>query len=324
MAKITPPQEENRKSNLKQIAKVVLYPVVLVRRWFLRKRENWLAENRPQKLAAMKYKHQMGGKELNWDNPQDLNEKINWLKFNTDLTEWTRLSDKYRVREYIKERGREDLLVPLYGCWEKAENIDFDALPDKFVLKTNHGCGTVMLVEEKSKINLPEVRKELNSWLKIKFGVRTVEPQYVNIKPLLIAEELLDNDNPSSTSLVDYKVWCLDGKAYCFMICANRVIETGTDLYFYDLDWNPLPEMLSGSHKDNKINIEKPQCLGELIKAAEDLAKGHPEVRVDFYIVNNRIYFGEMTFTSLGGYMDYISPEYLLKMGRLVTLPKPS
>lgn len=316
--------KEKRKSKLKQTAKVVLYPFVLARRWFLSKRENWLAVNRPQELAALKYMQQMGGKELNWGDPQDLNEKINWLKFNTDLTEWTRLSDKYRVREYIKERGREDLLVPIYGCWEKAEDIDFNTLPDKFVLKTNHGCGTVMLVEDKSKLNLKEIRKELNSWLKIKFGVRTVEPQYVNIKPLLIAEKLLDNDNSESSSLVDYKVWCFDGKAYCIMVCANRIIGVGMNLCFYDLNWNPLPDMLSGHHKDDRIYIEKPQCLEELIRDAEDLAKGHPEVRVDFYIVNNKIYFGEMTFTSLGGYMDYISPEYLLEMGRLVTLPKPN
>lgn len=309
-------------SKNKRILKKILFPAVKARDLYVKLRDLWLAKSNPRKLAGIRYKYMMGGKKLNWDNPQDLNEKINWLKFNTDLSEWTRLSDKYRVREYLKERGREDLLVKLYGVWENAEDIDFDTLPERFVFKSNHGCGTIMLVEDKNHLDIPKVRKELNKWLKKKYGFLTVEPQYLSIKPCLIAEELLENDNPNSTSLVDYKVWCLDGKVYSIMICGNRVLDKGTELSFYDLDWNLIPDMVAGSHSMNKIIIDKPECLAELIKAAEELSKGHPEVRVDFYIVNNKIYFGEMTFTSLGGYMDYIAPKYLNEMGAKITLPK--
>lgn len=306
----------------RETLRVIFYPLVLIKRNCTRRIDRWMSTRDPHRLASRMYKRSMHGKTLDWEYPKDLNEKINWLKFNTDLTEWTRLSDKYRVRDYIKECGREDLLVKLYGVWEDANDIDFDKLPEKFVLKTNHGCGTVLLVRDKKELKIPQLRKQLNSWLKIKFGVWTVEPQYIGIKPLIIAEEMLENDNPNSTSLVDYKVWCFNGEPYCFMICANRVIEKGMETSFYDLNWNFIPDLLAGTHKNNKVIIEKPNCLPELIQAARDLSKGHPEVRVDFYIINNRIYFGEMTFTSLGGYMDYISPKYLNEMGALVTLPQ--
>lgn len=309
-----------KESKTKKILRIVFFPLVWLRRQYLHYYTLWQGRHHPKKLASKIYKGVMG-KDLDWDNPKDLNEKINWMKFNTDLSEWTRLSDKYRVREYLKERGREDLLVKLYGVWEKADDIDFDTLPDKFVLKSNHGCGTVILVNDKKKLNIPRARKQMNNWLRHEYGILTAEPQYINIKPLIIAEELLENDNRESTSLVDYKVFCLDGEPYCILVCANRVIGKGTDLAFYDLEWEPIPDMLSGGHADIHISVNRPSCLDDLLLAAKQLSKGHPEVRVDFYIVRNRIYFGEMTFTSLGGYMDYIAPKYLNEMGALVSLP---
>ena len=308
---------------VKRVLKVLLFPLVLIRRQFLKAREMWYARHNPKKLANIKYKANYG-KDINWDNPKNLYEKINWMKFNTDLTEWARLSDKYLVREYVKERGREDLLINLLGVWERAEDIDFDNLPNSFVLKSNHGSGTVLVVHDKSKLNIPKVRKELNKWLGFTFGIDTAEPHYMLIKPLLLAEELLTNDCKQSTSLVDYKVWCLNGKPYCFMICANRVLGRGMEMAYYDMNWKQIPEMLTGHHKNDneKVIIDKPKCLPELIKAAEDLSKGHPEVRVDFYVVNDRVYFGEMTFTSYGAYENCIAPKYLEEMGSLVTLPE--
>lgn len=309
-----------KKSFMKRFLITVFYPIIWLRRKYLLRKELEFAKADPKATASRRYKKAMG-KDLDWDNPKDLNEKINWMKFNTDLSEWTRLSDKYRVREYLKERGREDLLVKLYGVWENADDIDFDKLPDRFVLKSNHGCGTVIIVNDKSALDTSSVRKQMNGWLNKSFGILTVEPQYTNIKPLLIAEELLENDNPNSTSLVDYKVFCLNGEPYCILVCANRIIGKGTELAFYDLDWNPIPDMLYGSHANNHVSIDPPNCLPDLLLASKQLSRGHPEVRVDFYIVHNQIYFGEMTFTSLGGYMDYIAPYYLQEMGKLVSLP---
>lgn len=303
----------------KRIIKIVFFPLVWLRREFFHCVTVWQGKHHPQKLASKLYKDTMG-KDLDWDNPKDLNEKINWMKFNTDLSEWTRLSDKYRVREYLKERGREDLLVKLFGVWENANDIDFNALPDKFVLKSNHGCGTVILVKDKNTLDIPSVRKQMNDWLKHSYGTLTAEPHYLNIKPLLIAEELLENDNPDSTSLIDYKVFCVEGEIYCIMVCANRTFGKGMKAMFYDTDWNPKPEMLAGAHTQDKVSIPRPSCLEELLKAAKDLSKGHHFVRADFYISKGKVYFGEMTFTPRGGYTDTVSYPHLLQMGSMVKI----
>lgn len=308
-----------KKSLTKSIIKTLFFPFVWLRRIIVHHVILWQGKHRPQKRASKLYKRAMG-KDLDWDNPKDLNEKINWMKFNTDLSEWTRLSDKYRVREYLKERGREDLLVKLYGVWENANDIDFDALPENFVLKSNHGCGTVILVKDKNTINKPVVRQQMNDWLKRSYGILTAEPHYLNIKPLLIAEELLENDNQNSKSLVDYKLFCVEGEVYCIMVCADRAIGKGMKAMFYDTDWNPKPEMLAGAHVNDNVCIPKPSCLDELLKAARDLSKGHHFVRVDFYISKGKVYFGEMTFTPRGGYTNTVSYPHLLQMGTQIKL----
>lgn len=303
-----------------KLLRFFLFPIIWSRRKIYERNRMSLGKSNPKELASILYKRVMK-KDLDWNNPKDLNEKINWLKFNTDISVWSRLSDKYAVREYVRERGCEDLLVDIYGAWEKAEDIDFTNLPDRFVLKANNGCGTVLLVNDKNALSIRRVRRICKKWLKSKFGYYTAEIQYPPIKPMIIAEEYLVNDQSSSSSIVDYKVFCFDGNPYCVLVCANRIIGKKTEMTFYDLDWNKIPDMLDGTHKNNYVSIDKPKCLQELLHSASLLAQGHPEVRVDFYIVNNRVYFGEMTFTSLGGYMDYISPKYLEEMGNLVTLP---
>lgn len=261
------------------------------------------------------------GYDMDWKNPQDYNEKINWMKFNYDTSEWTRLADKIRVRDYVKERIGEEVLPEIYGIWKKAEEIDFDALPSKFVLKTNHGCGTVIPVPDKSKLDIKQACQQLNAWAKQKFGYYTVEPHYLKIKPLIYAEELLENDADFSSSLVDYKVFCLGGKPYCILVCSDRLLGKHTNLTFYDLNWNQILELPTGKHLGESKPIPKPDCLNQLLDCAEKLAAGHPQIRVDFYIVLGKIYFGEMTFTSQGGFMDYISREYSLKMGQLIPIP---
>ena len=261
------------------------------------------------------------GYDINWENPQTLNEKINWMKFNYDTTEWTRLADKYLVREYVKERIGDNVLPQLYGVWSQSRDIDINALPSKFILKTNHGCGTVIPVHDKLELDLNTTKDILDKWLNTRYGYKTVEPHYLSIKPLIIAEELLENDAPFSSSLVDYKVFCLSGKPYCVLVCTDRVLREHTNLSFYNCNWEPMSGMLSGRHKGEGKQIPRPSCLFQLLEYASMLAQGHPQVRVDFYIVNNKIYFGEMTFTSQGGYMDYISRDYSLEMGQLINIP---
>ena len=261
-------------------------------------------------------------------NPQDLNEKILYLKLFSDTSQWTQLADKYQVREYVKSCGLESILIPLYGAWERVEDIPFDELPQKFILKANNGDGKGTNVKvDKAKMKEADwvlLRERLQGWLDAKhIGSLSGEPQYRGIKPMILAEELLPC-NEGETSLVDYKLWSFNGEPYSFFICSERQ-EDGyhATVDCYDLEWNRYPEnMLASPHMTVATKaIPRPACLDEMIDAARKLSKPFPEVRVDLYAVNGKLYFGEMTFTSLGGMMDFYTPEYLLEMGRHVTLP---
>ena len=261
------------------------------------------------------------GYDIDWKNPKTLNEKINWMKFNTDTTEWTRLADKYLVREYVKERIGETALPKLYAVWRSADEIDFSKLPKKFILKTNHGCHTIMPVLDKDKMDVNIVKRQFNVWMKKQYGYDTAEPHYMKIKPMIIAEELLDNDATFTTALADYKVYCFDGKPFCILVCTDRNGAQSTFSYF-DCDWNPLHNVLNEKLKGSDVAIPKPDCLKLLLEYASILAKGHPQVRVDFYITHGKIYFGEMTFTSEGGYDGDITKEFCIEMGKHITLPQ--
>ena len=273
----------------------------------------------PQGLASEMFRGLLGY-DMNWDNPRDLNEIINWMKFYYDTSEWSRLADKYLVRNYVTERIGETALVKLYGVWETPEDINFDELPNKFVLKTNHGAGTVLPVNNKSTLDLNETRNLLRQWIKVRFGYDTVEPHYLRIHPLIIAEEYLENDADFSSSLVDYKVYCLSGEPYCILVCTDRVIGQQSHFSYYDCAWTPIPQVLKPHLRNKTVQVPKPSCLPLLLEYARKLSKGHPQVRVDFYIVQNKVYFGEMTFTNEGGYDGDITREFSLEMGRLINI----
>lgn len=263
----------------------------------------------------------MTGRWINWSNPQTLDDKINWLKFNSDTSLWTLLSDKLAVRDYVESKGLKFILVKLYGKWDSADEIDFDNLPKSFVLKTNHGSGTNIIVKDKSELDFNDAKKKLGEWLKLRFGWPT-EPHYLKIEPVVIAEEfLVDNDHDFSSSLIDYKVWCLSGKPYCIWACYSRTVES-VYVRTYDLNWNYRREcsIFTDHYREGKIDIPKPQSLTQMLDAAKRLSEGFPEVRVDFYEVNGKLYFGELTFTSNRGCQDFFTKEFLLEMGSLVDL----
>lgn len=275
----------------------------------------------PKRIISWLYSYVLG-KEMNWNNPQDLNEKINWLKVYGDTSMWPLLADKYKVREYVKDKGLEGLLVPLYKKWNTADDIDFDSLPSQFVLKTNHGSGEILVVKDKSALNIDRVRNDVSRWLKEKYGFLQGEPHYLKIKPVVIAEKLLEETNNTfSTSLVDYKVWCFNGNPYCVWACYSRT-KDGTYVGTYDLNWDYHPEwsVFTEHYKDGGPIVPKPKSFEEMINAATILSDGFPEVRVDFYDVDGKLYFGEMTFTSNGGFMQFYTDDFLLQMGNQIRL----
>lgn len=273
----------------------------------------------PRLAVHIQYRHIMGH-NLDLSIPVDLNEKINYLKFHANLNEWARLADKFAVREYVKEKGLEDILVPLIGKYDSVDELmsDWNNLPDRFVVKTNHGCGTVKIVKNRGKTELVPLKREVDKWLKMRFGIDTNEPHYKRIKPCIIVEKLLEDLSVAeySCSMIDYKVWCFNGKPYCVLVVSNRDTVTGDyQLDVYDVNWCRVKEALTKVHKQAHL-IPKPKNFDKMLGCASILAEGHKEVRVDLYNIDGEIYFGEMTFTSQGGYMNYFTKEFLMKMGK--------
>lgn len=262
------------------------------------------------------------GRKVNWREPLDINEKIEWLICYGDTSKWTCLADKYKVRNYLREKGHESILPQLYGVWDDAFKIDFNSLPQRFVLKCNHDCGSIRIIDKNLGYDIKKLQKHLNSCLKTKFGYKTCEPHYNRIKPLIIAEEFLENESSYSMSLIDYKVWCFNGKPYSIFVIYDRHHDyMYTNLY--DLDWNVHPEysVFTSHLRDGKGRVPKPRNFKQMLSVAADLSQGFPEVRVDFYEINGKLYFGEMTFTSAAGRMDYFTKEYLTEMGKQIVLP---
>ena len=264
-------------------------------------------------------------KRINWNNPRTLNEKILYLSMMTDTTKWSDLADKYKVREYVKECGYGESLVTFYGKWGDAKEIDFNALPPSFVLKTNHGSGEIIIVRNKNKINRDDVISYLNKAISKPYGEIESGKHYWRIKPCIIAEELLINDEISklySNTIIDYKFWCFNGKAYYVWVCCNR--NKGADVSIYDIDWNAHFEYsVYTAHYRKGGAMPKPVNLNYMIQMAETLAKPFPCVRVDLYNIRGKVYFGEMTFTSIAGLMDCYTDEFLSKTGDIIDLNYP-
>lgn len=267
------------------------------------------------------------GRLPDFKHPKDLNEKILYLKLFTDTSKWTQLADKYKVRDYVKSCGLESMLIPIYGAWDRVEDIPFSELPQQFILKANNGDGKGTNVKiDKAKMSEPDwaaLRKRLQGWLNARhIGALSAEPQYRGIKPMILAEELLPYSE-GETSLVDYKLWCFNGEPHSFLVCSERKSDGfHTSIDCYDLQWKRCSKNIK---KTSHVTVATkpipcPSCLEEMIKTARILSKPFPEVRVDMYVVDGKVFFGELTFTSLGGMMNYYTPEYLQEMGQCITL----
>lgn len=282
----------------------------------------WLGRHFPQQWLSFRYFIRFH-KRLCWKNPQNLNEKILYLSLKTDTTMWTDLADKYKVREYVKRCGYGDSLVKLYGKWDNANDIDFDRLPSSFVLKTNHGSGEIKLVKDKNCIEKNALITYFSKEISKPYGEIEGGKHYYRIKPCIIAEEMLVNDSLStrfSSSIIDYKFWCFNGKVHSVFVCSNRS-KHSLEILLYDKNWNAYPECLKFSSHYKKANsIPRPLNYEKMVEMAETLAHPFPCVRVDLYNIGGKIYFGEMTFTSLGGLMNYFTDDFLDKTGRLIDL----
>ena len=252
----------------------------------------------------------------NLKNPKNFNEKTTWLKLyeysNNPLV--IKCADKYDVREYVEDKGHKEILNELYGVYDNFDDINFDKLPNKFALKCTHGCAYNIICCYKSKFNKKEARKKVNKWMNEKYGYATTELHYTKIKPKIIIEKYLCDDN--SKMPLDYKFYCFNGKVKCILVCSER--DTNLKLSYYDLNWNRIDyEKESWS---SNVDIKKPKKLEEMIKISEHLSKDFPYVRVDLYNDNGNIIFGELTFTPACCCAPYYNKKGNEELGEMLVI----
>lgn len=264
------------------------------------------------------YSKAFNGKKPDLKNPMNLIEKIYWMELHCDTSLWTKCADKYRMREYVEECGYGDYLPKLYAKWDKADEIDFTDLPNEFVLKANDGCGTVYIVKDKSKEDINKVRKMVKQWMRLPhFGYMNAQLHYLPIKSCIIAEELLHQPKElnelSPNSMVDFKLWSFAGEVESVLITYDRKKDS-LSIDLYDKDWNDIRHnipMECHYNVNRGATIPKPACLEKMIEIAQKLSKPFPEVRVDFYIIDNKPIIGELTFSTGYGYFTEEYYDYL-------------
>ncbi|CAK8582478.1 ATP-grasp fold amidoligase family protein [Priestia megaterium] len=255
-------------------------------------------------------------KKLNLKEPKSFNEKIQWLKLYDRKPEYTELVDKYEVRKYIAEKIGEGYLIPLLGVYDTFDEIDFNSLPSQFVLKPNHTSGDVYICRDKSKIDYVELKKEVTMWLKRRYYWVHREWPYKNIKPRIVCEKYMVDE--SGSDLKDYKVFCFNGEPKMIQVDYNRFVDHKRNLY--DPEWNYISASIHYP-TDPRIKIKKPKRLEDILELAKVLARDYPHVRVDFYSINDQVYFGEMTFYHGSGYEKFIPESLGLDLGELIKLP---
>lgn len=249
-------------------------------------------------------------------NPVLYDEKIHWLMVNIYDESYGKYADKYEVREYVKTCGLENLLIPLYGVYEHPEEIDYEKIPNEFILMATHGSGEnfYVICEDKSKFDILEANRKLSKALKTRYAKMVCEYQYADIKPRIICEKLLKNKD--SRRLTDFKVVCVNGKPTRILVCTNR--DQGRD--YYSLEWEYM-ENIKPEYRSGKLE-ERPENLSEMLSVAEILAKPFPLSRIDFYSVEGKLYLGEITLTPCAGNHPYLSEEGQLSWGGEIELPQ--
>lgn len=246
-------------------------------------------------------------KKISWDNPSTFNEKLQCLKLNDRNPLYTRLVDKYEVKKIVSEKIGDQYIIPTLGVWNNFNEINFDELPEKYVLKCTHDSGSYYIVNGIRDFNSKIAKRKLSKALRRNFYYSFREWPYKNVPHRIIAEQYMQNADGSP--LNDFKFQCFDGKVDNILVCMDRMSSSGVKYHYFDRNWNYLRYCPYPGIDESNVNVPKPQNLDEMIKIAEKLAEGLNEVRVDLYNINGRIYFGEMTFFSQSGFDTDITLE---------------
>jgi hypothetical protein len=251
------------------------------------------------------------GRDIDLNNPRTFSEKIQYVKLYNRQIGMYRLVDKYEVRQYVKEKGLENILNQLYGVYERVGDLKFDQLPDAFVIKMTHGSNWNIICPDKNKLKWDEALIKLRGWQKENFYFHTREWVYKEIKPRIIVEKYLDGDRGGGTSLSEYKFFCFNGKPGSILVARDRY--TDLTVNFYDLEWNLLPWRRISPNAG--VNIPKPAHLGEMLEIAQKLSEGLIFARIDLYDVQGKIIFGEVTLSPGSGFSKFYPDEVDLTLG---------
>ncbi|MEC0344791.1 ATP-grasp fold amidoligase family protein [Peribacillus frigoritolerans] len=257
------------------------------------------------------------GENLNLNEPVTYNEKLQWLKLNDRNPEYNIYVDKYAVRLYIEQTIGQQYLIPLIAVYDKVEEIDWESLPNKFILKCTHGSGSNVICIDKDKLDKKAAIKKLDKWMKKNWYWFGREWPYLNVKPRIVCEKYMVDE--SGKELKDYKIFCFNGEPKIIQVDYNRF--KGHKRNLYDTDWNYIPASLQYP-TDSNVKIKKPEKLNEMLELARTLSKDYPHVRIDFYYINGKIYFGEITFYHGAGLEMFNPEEFGLEMGSWIALPK--
>lgn len=256
-------------------------------------------------------------RNLDLVNPQTFNEKLQWIKLYDHNPLYTTLVDKYSVKRYVAELCGEDHVIPLIGVWDKVEDIEWEILPNQFVIKCSHDCGGMIICKDKSKLDITDAKLRLKTAFNKNYYYQSREWPYKNVKKKVFAEAYMEDEYGE---LRDYKWFCMNGEPKAFFIAQGRQKETETTFDFFDAEFNHLP--FTNGHPNAPIVLEKPKSFEKMKELASVLSKNIPQVRVDFYDVNGHIYFGEFTFFHWGGMMPFEPEEWDYTFGSWIKLPE--
>lgn len=271
-----------------------------------------------ERFVKMMFYRDMGY-DLNLDNPVTFNEKLQWLKVYNHRPEYSAMVDKAAAKEYVASIIGPEHIIPTLGVWDSFEEIDFGALPEKFVLKATHDSHSVVICTDKSSFDMEAARRKLTASLSSNYYQKYREWPYKNIKPRILAEEYMVDEN--GAELKDYKFYCYNGVATDVMLCYGRS-SGNAQFYFFDRGWNLLRYDRRGMEIPKGLTIPKPKNIDQMFSIASRLSEGIPYLRVDLYNIDGHIYFGELTFFPRSGCNNNLLREADLLFGSRIELPK--
>lgn len=302
--------------------KTKIHKIVNARARFEELEKRGYLDKMPDEKFLKKYFKIRMGRKLNLENPDGYCAKLQWLKLYDHNPKYTMLADKYEVKQFVKDTIGEQYVVPLYGVWDSFDAIDFDSLPNQFILKCTHDSGSFYVCEDKSKLDIEAAKEKLDPWMHRNYYLQSREWVYKNVKPRILAEKYFPSIGKVDST--EYKLTCFSGRVGVFTICGgiphSDFCKRTNDNY--DRDFKFYPNHYAYYKNSSNPILDKPPIVDRLIELAEKLSAGIPQVRVDFYEVDGQIYFGEFTFYTWSGFLEFNPPEIDKMLGDMLELPE--